>query len=123
VVDIGSGESWRKLSGHPATAPEPGFIPIVEGERFAIREKGKPPAAFNASSDGIALSDDGATLYHCPLSSRDLFSVPTALLRDRSVSDDAVARAAVPLARCLPNYARQFQAILTGFDWRGPREK
>src|SRR5262249_5876293 len=33
VVDLDSGESWRKLSGHSSTKPDPGFIPIVEGER------------------------------------------------------------------------------------------
>lgn len=97
VVDLDTGESWRELSGHASTAPDPTFIPIVEGERFAIRTKGKPPVPFNISADGIAISNDGATLYYCPLSSRHLFSVPTALLRDRSASDDAVGRAVVDL--------------------------
>jgi sugar lactone lactonase YvrE len=97
VVDLDSGESWRRLSGHWSTKPDPAFVPIVEGERWAVREKGKPPVAVTASSDGIAISNDGATLYYCPLSSRHLFSVPTALLRDRSVSDDAVERAVVDL--------------------------
>jgi sugar lactone lactonase YvrE len=97
VVDIDSGESWRKLNGHSSTAPDPAFSPVVEGEQLAIREKGKPPGAFCVASDGIALSDDGATLYYCPLSSRHLFSVPTALLRDRSASDDSVAKAVVDL--------------------------
>jgi sugar lactone lactonase YvrE len=97
VVDIDSGESWRKLNGHSSTAPDPAFTPVVEGEQLAVREKGKPPGAFCVASDGIALSDDGATLYYCPLSSRHLFSVPTALLRDRSASDDSVAKAVVDL--------------------------
>lgn len=97
VVDLDSGESWRKLSGHPSTAPEPGFVPLIEGEHWAIREKGKPALAFNISTDGIAISSDGATLYYCPLSSRHLFSVPTALLRDRSVSEAAVGKAVVDL--------------------------
>ena len=97
VVDLDSGESWRKLSGHPSTAPEPGFVPLIEGEHWAIREKGKPALAFNISTDGIAISSDGATLYYCPLSSRHLFSVPTALLRDRSVSAAVVGKAVVDL--------------------------
>lgn len=97
VVDLDSGESWRKLTGHPSTSPDPSFIPVVEGERLAVREKGKAPAPFNVASDGIAISPDGATLYFCALSSRHLFSVPTSLLLDRKASDDAVAKAVVDL--------------------------
>lgn len=97
VVDLDSGESWRKLTHHKSTAPDPAFIPVVEGERLAVREKGKPPASFNVASDGIAISADGTTLYYCPLSSRHLYSVPTALLLDRSVSEATVAEAVVDL--------------------------
>jgi sugar lactone lactonase YvrE len=97
VVDLDSGESWRKLTGHPSTSPDPSFIPVVEGERLAVREKGKAPAPFNVASDGIAISPDGATLYFCALSSRHLFSVPTSLLLDRKASDDEVAKAVVDL--------------------------
>src|SRR5215510_8055712 len=97
IALITGSTTGRKLSGHSSTKPDPGFIPIVEGERWAIREKGKPPIALNVSSDGIAISSDGATLYYCPLSSRHLYSVRTALLRDRSVSDDTVGRAVVDL--------------------------
>lgn len=97
IVDLDSGESWRKLTGHKSTSPDPAFIPVVEGERLAAREKGKPPAPFNVASDGIAISADGATLYYCPLSSRHLYSVPTALLLDRSAADAAVAEAVVDL--------------------------
>jgi sugar lactone lactonase YvrE len=97
VVDLDSGDSWRKLSGDPSTAADPAFTPVVEGERMAVREKGKPPVPFNVASAGITLSSDGATLYYCPLSSRHLFSVPTALLPDRSASEETVAKAVVDL--------------------------
>jgi sugar lactone lactonase YvrE len=97
VVDLDSGESWRKLTGHKSTSPDPTFIPIVEGERLAVREEGKTPAPFSVASDGIAISDDGALLYYCPLSSRHLYSVPTALLRDRSAADANVGQAVVDL--------------------------
>jgi sugar lactone lactonase YvrE len=92
VVDLDSGENWRRLTGHLSTSPDPSFIPLVEGVRFALREKGKPPVAFNTASDGIAISADGSRLYYCPLSSRYLFSVSTKLLRDRSADDTAVAK-------------------------------
>jgi len=97
VVDLENGHSWRKLSGHPSTAADPAFIPVVEGERLAVRMAGSPPSPFSVASDGIALSPDGATLYYCPLSSRHLFSVPTALLLDETASDAAVAKAVVDL--------------------------
>jgi sugar lactone lactonase YvrE len=97
VVDLAGGESWRKLTGHRSTSPDSTFIPIVEGEWLAVREKGKPPVPISFASDGIAISADGATLYYCPLSSRHLYSVPTALLLDRSASDDAVGHAVVDL--------------------------
>ena len=97
VVDLGSGESWRKLSGHPSTVADPSFIPVVEGESLAIRSQGKAPLPVKAGSDGIAISSDGATLFYCPLSSRHLYSIPTALLLDRSVDDETVARAVVDL--------------------------
>jgi sugar lactone lactonase YvrE len=97
VVDIESGNSWRKLSGHRSTSPDPAFIPIVEGDRLAVREKGKAPAPFEVASDGIALSSDGKTLYYCPLSSRHLYSVPTALLLDRSGNERAISGAVLDL--------------------------
>jgi len=87
VVDLESGESWRKLAGHASSLPDRVFTPIVEGERLALREEGAPPVPYLSASDGIALSSDGTTLYYCPLSSRHLYSVPTALLRDRSTPD------------------------------------
>jgi sugar lactone lactonase YvrE len=94
VVDLDSGEAWRKLNGHPSTMPDPAFVPIVEGETMAIRRKvGEKPAPFSVATDGIALSADGKTLYYCPLSSRHLFSVPTAVLRDRAATNDAAAQA------------------------------
>jgi sugar lactone lactonase YvrE len=97
VVDLASGESWRRLSGHKSTSGDPAFIPVIEGERLAVREKGKPPKPFNVASDGIAVSADGATLYYCPLSSRHLYSVPTAMLVDRSVPETTIAQAVVDL--------------------------
>ncbi len=97
VVDLDSGESWRKLSGHRSTSPDPTFVPVVEGERLAVRQKGKSPAPFNVASDGIAISADGMTLYYCPLSSRHLYSVPTAVLLDQSMPEAAVEQAVVDL--------------------------
>ncbi|MBU0583518.1 MAG: gluconolaconase [Alphaproteobacteria bacterium] len=97
VVDLATGDAWRKLTGHASTSPDPAFIPVVEGERMAIRQKGKPPAPFAVASDGIAISADGKTLFYCPLSSRHMYSVPTALLLDRKVDEATLAAAVVDL--------------------------
>ncbi|WP_251275826.1 SMP-30/gluconolactonase/LRE family protein, partial [Enterobacter hormaechei] len=48
-------------------------------------------------ADGIALSPDGGTLFYTPLSSRHLYSVPTALLRDPKLSEAELAAAVVDL--------------------------
>ncbi|WP_340117873.1 L-dopachrome tautomerase-related protein [Pelagibius sp. 7325] len=97
VVDLASGTARRRLTGHPSTSPDPTFVPIVEGERLALRTPGKAPAPFNVASDGIALSADGRTLYYSPLSSRHLFSVPTALLLDPAATDAEVGGAVADL--------------------------
>ncbi|SIO41928.1 Sugar lactone lactonase YvrE [Paraburkholderia phenazinium] len=93
VVDLASGEAWRKLSGDPSTSADAAFVPVVEGEEMATDGPDGKRRPLHGAADGIALSADGATLYYSPLSSRHLYSVPTALLRDRNASPAAVAAA------------------------------
>jgi sugar lactone lactonase YvrE len=92
VVDLASGKALRRLSGHPTTMPDPGFVPILEGKPLMNRPKDGKPSPWLVASDGIAISADGATLYYCALSSRHLYAVPTALLRDPKVPDAEIAR-------------------------------
>ncbi|MFI3488100.1 L-dopachrome tautomerase-related protein, partial [Klebsiella pneumoniae] len=56
------------------------------------------------AADGIALSPDGGTLFYTPLSSRHLYSVPTALLRDPKLSEAELAAAWrwTPTGGCMP---------------------
>jgi sugar lactone lactonase YvrE len=88
VMDIASGKATRRLSGAKSTSVDPTFVPVVEGQA-ALVSKGPDgkPKTLGVASDGIALSPDGKTLYFSPLSSRHLFAVPTALLRDAKVSE------------------------------------
>lgn len=88
VMDIATGNAMRRLSGAKATSPDPDFVPVVEGKQALVtkRADGKPKT-LTVASDGIALSADGKTLYFSPLSSRHLYSVATALLRDPTVSE------------------------------------
>ncbi|HEY8588316.1 MAG TPA: L-dopachrome tautomerase-related protein, partial [Naasia sp.] len=93
VVDLATGEAWRRLHEHPSTKALPGdeFVPVAEGRVFRERAEdgGTTPVAMGA--DGIAISADGERLWYCPLASRRWYSVATDALADRAVDDDAVA--------------------------------
>lgn len=93
VVDLASGESWRRLHDHPSTkAEEPSsFLPIVEGRPFMERQPDGSTKAVKMGADGIAISADGSRLYYCPLASRRLYSVAIDALVDRAIGDRAVA--------------------------------
>lgn len=96
VVDLASGQAWRKLHDHPSTKAEPlsAFRPVVEGRPFV--EKPSPdddPQPVTMGSDGIAISADGSRLYYCPMESRRWYSVPTDLLAERSLAADQVSAA------------------------------
>ncbi|GAB2963252.1 L-dopachrome tautomerase-related protein [Micromonospora polyrhachis] len=97
VVDLASGESWRRLHEHPSTKAEPlsTFRPVVEGRPFLERPADGPPKPVTMGSDGIAIAADGSRLYYCPLASRHWYSVATDALADRSVADAEVATTVV----------------------------
>ncbi|MCD5977767.1 major royal jelly family protein [Pseudomonas quasicaspiana] len=90
VMDIATGKATRRLSGAKSTSVDPSFIPVVEGQALMTKGADGKKKAPTVASDGIALSPDGQTLYFSPLSSRHLYSVPTSLLRDVSVSETAL---------------------------------
>ena len=92
VVDLESGEAWRRLHDHPSTkaVTPPELTPVVEGRVFAERPADGPPKPVTMGSDGIAISADGERLWYCPLLSRRWYSVPTEALRDRDLPDSQV---------------------------------
>src|ERR671929_395315 len=90
VVDLASGNSWRRLHDHPSTKAEDlqTFLPIVEGRPFLEHQQdGSIKQGAGMGSDGIAISADGTRLYYCPLGSRKLYSVDTDALADQSLDD------------------------------------
>jgi len=94
VVDLESGNSWRRLHEHPSTKAEElqTFLPIVEGRPFLEHKpNGSVKPGANMGADGIAISADGERLYYCPLGSRKLYSVDSNALADRSLVDEEVA--------------------------------
>ena len=94
VVDMASGESWRRLKDHSSTKAEDlqTFLPMVEGRPFLVKQNGSMKQAANMGSDGIAISASGERLYYCPLCSRRLYSVSTEALANRSLDDQYVSR-------------------------------
>ena len=91
VVDLASGQSWRRLDKHPSTLPEQNFAPTVEGRPLMARQPGQPEAYITIGSDGIAITPDGKTLYYCPLAGRHLYSVSVDALADKNQNDEQVA--------------------------------
>lgn len=103
VVDLATGNAMRRLSGHGSTMPDPEFTPVIGGEVLMNRPATGAPMPWLVASDGIAISPDGETLYYCALSSRRLFAVPTALLRDPEVSEAELAAAVQDLGPKAPS--------------------
>lgn len=97
VVDLESGEAWRRLHDHPSTKAltPPELLPMVEGRPFLEREGDGDPQPVTMGADGIAIAADGSLIYYCPLASRRWYSVPAAALFDRELTDEDVAATVV----------------------------
>ncbi|KAL1743802.1 major royal jelly protein-domain-containing protein [Schizophyllum fasciatum] len=95
VVDLASGESWRHLDQIASVSPKPGFLPTLFGIPTYQASAGNPayrfPLAAGGGIDGFTLSADGAYIYFTPISSRDLYRVPTEPLRTNPLHDSAAA--------------------------------
>ncbi|WP_027483392.1 L-dopachrome tautomerase-related protein [Deinococcus pimensis] len=94
VVNLETGESWRRLNDHPSTKAQPvtEFLPMVEGRPFLeVTPNAPPKSGAGMGADGVAIGADGARLYYCPLGSRRLYSVSTDALWNRELSDEEVA--------------------------------
>ena len=81
VVDLATGESWRKLDGHPSVTPQD-IQMTVEGQPFDAK----------IASDGLAISPDHATVYYTPLTGRTVYAVDAAALADRDADAAATVR-------------------------------
>ena len=94
VVDLASGRSWRALDGSPTTQVDKTVTVTLDGQPLR-RPDGRQPTF---AADGIAISNDGRTLYWQALTGHTLYAVDTALLAER-VSDQDRARAVRVVAR------------------------
>jgi len=95
VVDLATGVARRVLEGAPATTAEPGVVPVVGGRPWRTFFGVAP----RVHADGIALDATGDWLYFRALTAHGLHRVPTALLRDASVSAATLARAVETVGR------------------------
>ncbi len=91
IVDLASGHSFRRLGKQPSVKPDTKVIGIVEGTPLLERKHGLSPQVPKFGSDGLAISRDGKTLYYCPVSSRQLYSVSVDALMDQTKSESEVA--------------------------------
>lgn len=84
VLDLATKRARRVLDAHPSTHAEDVDI-VFDGGPW--RREGARPKVH---ADGIALTRDGAWLYYQALTGKTLYRVPTAALRDASLSEAAL---------------------------------
>lgn len=87
VVDLKSGKSWRRLSGHPSTRAEPGYVPVIGGKELRD-ESGQVPQIH---ADGIAIDAEGEYLYYHALIAKTLYRIRTSALTDPGITEELVA--------------------------------
>lgn len=83
MLDLGTGESWRRLTQHPSTLRVDRDVPSYQGMPFYQRTIGLPIQTLREGLDGLQLTPDGLRLYYSPLTSDYLYSIPTANLLAR----------------------------------------
>ncbi|KAF4305245.1 major royal jelly protein [Botryosphaeria dothidea] len=92
MLDLGTGESWRRLTQDPSVLRVDDDVPSYQGHPFYQRSKGQPIGHLREGLDGIQISPDGNTIYYSPLTGNYLYSVPAANLLARD--DDPLAERA-----------------------------
>jgi len=88
AVDIASGTQRRLLADTEPVMPRHGFLAVLDGK--ASRYDPEHPTMAQAGANGIGLSADQQTLFWQPLTSRELYSAPTAVLADPKASETEI---------------------------------
>jgi sugar lactone lactonase YvrE len=91
VVNTTTNELRRVLHQHVSTQDVADYWFEIDGARINAE------SPMRTGADGIALSHDRLTLYWCPLTSRNLYCIDTALLQDFSTPDADLENAVVDL--------------------------
>jgi len=93
MVDLGTGESWRRLTQDVSVLRGTNDVPSYQGKPFYFRQKGQPIVWQQEGLDGLQISPDGERMYYSPLTTNYLWSVPTANLRERDTNQLAEIQA------------------------------
>ncbi|KAH7552463.1 major royal jelly protein [Bipolaris maydis] len=124
VVDLGSGDSWRRLDAIAEVRAERGFVPFVWGQPlYYIPGPDLPLTTVPLGSDGIALSASGEDLYFGPVGGRSLYSLPTERLRDRSDGSAELRAQAAVQRRGERGVSDGFETDTNGFVYVGNMEQ
>jgi sugar lactone lactonase YvrE len=83
MLDLGTEESWRRLTQHPSVLHVDKDVPSYQGIPFYQRTTDMPINTLREGLDGIQITPDGSRIYYSPLTSKYLYSVPTANLLAR----------------------------------------
>lgn len=86
MVDLGTGESWRRLTQDSSVLRGTNDVPSYQGRPFYLKMKGMPYQWQLEGLDGLQLTPDGKHMYYSPLSQNFLYSIPTANLRERDTN-------------------------------------
>lgn len=89
VYSIGDKKLRRVLHQDISTQDAEGFTFGINGSMIYDDNP------MRTGADGIALSCDRKTLYWCPLTGRRLYSIPTELLWDESLTDEQLSAAVI----------------------------
>lgn len=100
VYDMRTNQARRVLSA-PEWVNNEDYTFKIHG-RDVLKAKEGQPNGMKTGADGIALSGDKKTLYWTNLTGNRLLSLPTALIRDFSQSEEAVKKA-VKVEATLPS--------------------
>ncbi|QEH96974.1 L-dopachrome tautomerase-related protein [Gluconobacter thailandicus] len=91
VIDLATGAQRRILANAQVVSGEAGFVSMIDG--ILARHDSINPTLPRGGVDGIALSADEQTLFWQSVSSRKLYSAPTALLADPAVPENQIEAA------------------------------
>lgn len=89
VVDLATGQQRRVLSKDPSVQPQQDFM--VELDGVPMRYDGKATRFPHGGVDSLTLTPDQSRLYYSPLTSRHLWSIPTAALANPKLNDQQLA--------------------------------
>lgn len=89
VVDIATGKQRRVLAADPSIIAQKDFVTQLDG--VPMRYQGSKTPFPHGGVDSLALAPDGSRLYYSPLTSRHLWSLPTAALADLRLDDRQLA--------------------------------